>query len=453
MAEKVGISSGMIIIEGGKRLTPAQFTAKRRNAATKAKKGSQKARSVAMRIMSDFISSRSGLKPASKSAKWENPSARPDVQGSINAFLKAFGVDLEATGMGGGSEAFLELKQATAGRQVTVTGKALTRDTAQEASFRSQFGVGERTKKVKGGKDVESFTGTQINSLSSDQLHRWLAEDKELQNSILKQAEQKFENFALIDYIDEKHGGKPVFKVLPGAAKKLNLRSNFKNSVDLTASQKRTSGGKAYIQIDVKLSKQSMRKFFDLAIDATTKFHDTLGTNFSTRFMTYAVRQFNAAGKISATDYLEAVMSFAREFEEGSNTPLIYKTVIKETQAGKMTQGAIIDLGKSKDGPIGRFISKAQMSALVQKAVIQRMPKGPKRGKPLSEEVLTYRTGRFAKSVQIAFLNYKTNVIKFFYDPIYQVHEPTRSPSELIETSIREVTQQLYGRQFNILRM
>ena len=61
-----------------------------------------------------------------------------------------------------------------------------------------------------------------------------------------------------------------------------------------------------------------MRKFFDLAIDATTKFHDTLGTNFSTRFMTYAVRQFNAAGKISATDYLEAVMSFAREFEEGS---------------------------------------------------------------------------------------------------------------------------------------
>ena len=93
------------------------------------------------------------------------------------------------------------------------------------------------------------------------------------------------------------------------------------------------------------------------------------------------------------------------------------------------------------------------MSALVQKAVIQRMPKGPKRGKPLSEEVLTYRTGRFAKSVQIAFLNYKTNVIKFFYDPIYQVHEPTRSPSELIETSIREVTQQLYGRQFNILRM
>ena len=50
-------------------------------------------------------------------------------------------------------------------------------------------------------------------------------------------------------------------------------------------------------------------------------------------------------------------------------------------------------------------------------------------------------------------INYKTNVIKFFYDPIYQVHEPTRSPSELIETSIREVTQQLYGRKFNILRM
>ena len=196
-----------------------------------------------------------------------------------------------------------------------------------------------------------------------------------------------------------------------------------------------------------------MERFFKLAIDATTKFHNTLGTNFSTRFTTYAVSKFNMAGKLSPTDYLNAVISFAKEFEEGNNTPLIYKTVIKETQPGKMIQGAVIDLGKSQDGPIGRFISKAQMSTLVQRAVIQRMPKGPKRGKPLSEDILTYRSGRFAKSVQIAFLNYKTNVIKFFYDPVYQVHEPTRSPSELIETSIREVTQKLYGRRFNILRM
>jgi len=100
----------------------------------------------------------------------------------------------------------------------------------------------------------------------------------------------------------------------------------------------------------------------------------------------------------------------------------------------------------------GRFISKVQMTALVQKAVVRRMPKGPRRGPPLSDDVLTYRSGDFARSVQITLLNYKTSVIRFFYDPVYQVHEPTRSPSDLIESSIREVTQQLYGRQFNILR-
>lgn len=99
-----------------------------------------------------------------------------------------------------------------------------------------------------------------------------------------------------------------------------------------------------------------------------------------------------------------------------------------------------------------QFISKAQMTVLVQRAVVQRMPKGPRRGPPLSDDILTYRSGRFARSVQIAFLNYKTSVIKFFYDPVYQVHEPTRSPSDLIDSSIREVTQQLYNRQFNILR-
>ena len=42
-----------------------------------------------------------------------------------------------------------------------------------------------------------------------------------------------------------------------------------------------------------------------------------------------------------------------------------------------------------------QFISTAQLTALVQKRLAQIMPKGPRRGPPLSADVLTERTGRY----------------------------------------------------------
>lgn len=101
-----------------------------------------------------------------------------------------------------------------------------------------------------------------------------------------------------------------------------------------------------------------------------------------------------------------------------------------------------------------RFISKIQLTELVRKRFVSKMPKGPRRGPPLSTDVLTYRTGRFANSFQIAYLNYKTNTIKYFYDPVYRVHEATsRDPQELIGNSIREVTTAAFARAFRVVRV
>lgn len=100
-----------------------------------------------------------------------------------------------------------------------------------------------------------------------------------------------------------------------------------------------------------------------------------------------------------------------------------------------------------------RFISKVQLTEIVRKKFIQKMPKGPRRGPPLSDEVLTYRTGRFANSFQIAYLNYKTNTIKYYYDPVYRVHEATsRDPRELIGGTIREVALASFSRAFRVVR-
>ena len=49
------------------------------------------------------------------------------------------------------------------------------------------------------------------------------------------------------------------------------------------------------------------------------------------------------------------------------------------------------------------------------------MPKGPRRGPPLSPNILTERTGEFRRSVRVI-PNYRKSLIRFFYNPLYGVH-------------------------------
>ncbi len=99
-----------------------------------------------------------------------------------------------------------------------------------------------------------------------------------------------------------------------------------------------------------------------------------------------------------------------------------------------------------------KFVSGVQLTALVQRRLAQIMPKGPIKGPPLSPNVLTERTGRFRGSVTV-FPNYRQNLIRFTYDPIYQSFVGTaRNPDRFVGGAIRETVQTLFGRQFNIVR-
>jgi len=122
----------------------------------------------------------------------------------------------------------------------------------------------------------------------------------------------------------------------------------------------------------------------------------------------------------------------------------------------KATMGAITSSTRSepssrkKSKSIQATISSAQLTASVQRSLYARMPKGPLRGEPLSDEILTNRSGRFVKSV---IAQVRGSLIRYFYNPIYKVHESTgRDPSETIEESIRTITQRQVGRQFNIVK-
>lgn len=109
-------------------------------------------------------------------------------------------------------------------------------------------------------------------------------------------------------------------------------------------------------------------------------------------------------------------------------------------------------LSERKRESISRFASTQELSASVQKSLFSRMPKGPPRGKPLSDTMLTNRTGTFVRSVT-AFLDFKNKLISYYYDPKYWVHEVTsRDPRVLIKQSIRNLVTTTVSKQFNIVK-
>lgn len=157
--------------------------------------------------------------------------------------------------------------------------------------------------------------------------------------------------------------------------------------------------------------------------------------------------------KDAANEYLSLIVGFAKEFERGGLTPFTIRTTYESPLIGRQTFDNIKFKSKrKKDVTQQKFISGAQLSALVQKRLGAIMPKGPERGPPLSPNILTERTGRFRTSVAVL-PNYRANVIRFFYDPIYKsLIESQRNPDILVTNTIREVVQGLYARKFNIVR-
>jgi hypothetical protein len=93
------------------------------------------------------------------------------------------------------------------------------------------------------------------------------------------------------------------------------------------------------------------------------------------------------------------------------------------------------------------------MSALVQKDVEKRMPKGPLRGPPLSPTILTYRTGKFVESIKVI-QDFRQSLMTYYYAPNYKIHERkgARAPRFLLQASIRSVVQQVYSEKFRIIR-
>lgn len=95
-----------------------------------------------------------------------------------------------------------------------------------------------------------------------------------------------------------------------------------------------------------------------------------------------------------------------------------------------------------------KFISSAQWTYLTQKRLGDTMLKY---GNPQAPD-LKERSGRFRQSVQVT-ANYKSSLLQFEYNPLYSsLYAYGYRPDLQIQKSIRAVAQELYGREFNIIK-
>ena len=98
-------------------------------------------------------------------------------------------------------------------------------------------------------------------------------------------------------------------------------------------------------------------------------------------------------------------------------------------------------------------MSNVQLSAILQKRLAEVMPRRPEPQRPTPR----YVTGRLARSFQLM-ANYRAGLMGYFNTPptsgyVDELNENGwMLDKTLVEPTIRQITQQLFGRQFRVLR-
>ena len=110
-------------------------------------------------------------------------------------------------------------------------------------------------------------------------------------------------------------------------------------------------------------------------------------------------------------------------------------------------------LGTSPTERKGQFISSTQLSAILQHRLTQIMPRRPEPQRAIPR----YVTGALAQGFQVM-ANYRLNLITYFNSPPvsgYVDQLNTRGwllDKGLVEPTIRQITQERFGRNFKVQR-
>lgn len=282
-------------------------------------------------------------------------------------------------------------------------------------------------------------------------------------NVLFASTQAKFENVTIVNY---KETASNPFEVLFVANPLQNLplnKATLKKYFNISIRQRRASDITQGIRIEIKTNAaftQELKRQATNITKAVVLAHQKINKDktFGQGFLNYVKKRFSGQtgqAPISTKDpaqWLSFAVAFAREFDKN---PLSLKTNLTQpTNAVQQAGGlALKDLEKPKERKVlQKEITAAQLTALVYKRLGTVMPRGPVGGPPLSANILTERTGRFRRSVQVIPL-LRQNLIRFTYDPIYQTHINTpRNPDTFVGKTIREVVQGKIAQAFRLER-
>ena len=155
-------------------------------------------------------------------------------------------------------------------------------------------------------------------------------------------------------------------------------------------------------------------------------------------------------------------ISGKRKLSEASfkdSPPLNFEILFGVPTGGSIPRlNAKVKPGKQKVKEVvkdtSQFISSIQLTVLLRNRIQNKMPTV---GEPNPTEGLKYRTGRFVNSLQFM-IDYKKNLISYYADPPVDEYfdkfhrRPYAVGQRLIRPTIRQTAQELFGRQFKIIK-
>jgi len=242
------------------------------------------------------------------------------------------------------------------------------------------------------------------------------------------------------------------------------LRRNFvMKSGDIRIPITLGNGGRSVSKISFKWRQINANKQAKIVIKEQTNTKGVTSVLFNIEFSEAYVREaINKANKKARMTLENKTKSFTQALSDANivfsqkaidalnntNSSIVFEVDKGSARIGTGTITRKIAQSKKSQSPQQAFISGVALSALVRARLQQTMATAGEAFPPM----LKNRTGRYIESIQV-FPNYRKNMIMYTLNPVYRSLEKYGYiPDGQAIVAIRQVTQALYARQFNILR-
>ena len=399
------------------------------------------------------LTSKYGIDP--KTLGFESVSKAPDAiiidddGGELSTTEQAIGAQLAVTegvtgDLKGRAIRYLEVKQEAGTTGVTT----LAQRTPDIESRSEIINYLRKTKQIDNHTTYEQLGSANIKSFLSGSSSKTAMDMKAaLRTSI----SQKINNTLIINYKDylSKQAKGAQFYVLT------NVAANIKIPEDLIIDKQATSkSGKGDLtRIQFKLSDKKLKELAEKTNAKMMSISQKWPTVTFSKFKRWYEAKLKGPYR-EAPQHVAALLAFVKVFEPGGQTP--FGSLLL---AGPGRRSRTISIttpttkGDRRAQKRGRFISNVQLSAILQKRIAEKMPRYPEPKKPTPR----YITGNLARSFRLM-VDYRKGMMKYYNTPRASGYVDVLNQGgweldeTLVEPTIRQIAQQLFGRQFRVLR-